>query len=120
MIGKCKVVSLSMPNLMARLRQSHSQYVMISGSFVFPGILAVPSVLKDSGAFEVSHAEEMMGPQGVVLLKSTGHTPRATPTVMNRNTVLKLGRCERAKGSGHANWIESRFPNGIFEVTVAG
>ncbi len=34
----------------------------------------------------------------LVLLKSTGRTPRAVPTQMTSNTELRLRRCEQAKG----------------------
>jgi len=120
MIGKCKVVSLSMPNLREQLRRSRSDYVMISGSSVYPGIVALPSVLKDSAAFEVSHTEGGSGAEGTVLLRSTGHAPEDAPTLMNRNAVLNLRRCEQTKSQGYANWIRSKFPNGILEVTVSG
>jgi hypothetical protein len=120
MIGRCKVVSLSMPNLLNQLRQSGSEYVMITGSYVFPGILGLPSLLQESGAFEVVHAQGRSAAQGVVLLKSTGDAPRGVPTLMNRNAVANLKRCEQAKGRGNSNWLRSKFPNGISEVTVAG
>jgi 4-amino-4-deoxy-L-arabinose transferase-like glycosyltransferase len=107
MIGRCKVVSLSMPNLLNQLHQSSSEYVMITGSYVFPGILGLPSLLQQSGAFEVVHAQGRSDAQGVVLLKSTGEAPRrGVPTLMNRNAVANLERCEHAKGRGYSNWLE--------------
>jgi hypothetical protein len=119
MIGKCKVVSLSMPNLLKQVRQSGSDYVMITGSPVFPGILGLPSLLQESGAFEVVHAEGTTAAKGVVLLKSTGRAPEAVPTLMNRNAVVNLEHCEQAKGQGYSNWLRSKFPNGILQVTVS-
>ena len=117
MIGRCKVVSLSMPNLLEQVYQTHSGYVMVSGSPKYPGILGLPSLLQESGAFEVVHAQGRSAAQGVVLLKSTGDAPRGVPTLMNRITTLHLERCEQAKGRGYSNWLRSKFPNGISEVT---
>jgi hypothetical protein len=119
MIGKCKVVSLSMPNLLTQVRQSSSDYVMITGSPVFPGILGLPSLLQESGAFEVVHAEGGTSAKGVVLLKSTGRAPEAVPTLMNRNAVTNLSHCEQAKGQEFSNWLRSKFPSGILKVTVS-
>jgi 4-amino-4-deoxy-L-arabinose transferase-like glycosyltransferase len=118
MIGKCKVVSLSMPNLLRQVRRSDSDYVIISGSRVFPSILELPSPLQKSNAFEVVHTElnqkvRSGANQGVVLLKSTGRAAKAVPTQMNANTLLRLRRCEQAKGPGYAERIRSKFPNGI-------
>ena len=118
MIGKCKVISLSMPNLLRQVRQSDTEYVMVSGSYVFPSILNLPLPLQERNAFKVVHAElsQKAGPganQGVVLLKSTGRTPTALPTYMNANTLLRLRRCAQAKGPGYAERIRSKFPNGI-------
>ena len=117
-IGNCRVVSLSMPNLLNQARQSDSEYIAISGSYVFPGILQLPSALRKSKAFEVVHAERgrKIGPgakQSAVLLKSTGRSPRSLPTQMNGNTLLNLNRCEQAKGPGYAKRIKSNFPGGI-------
>jgi hypothetical protein len=36
---------------------------------------------------------------------------------MNANTMLRLRRCERAKGPGYEKRIRSRFPNGILMVS---
>jgi hypothetical protein len=119
MIGKCKVVSLSMPNLLKQVRRSGSDYVMITGSPVFPGILGLPSLLQESGAFEVVHAEGTTAAKGAVLLESTGRAPEAVPTLMNRNAVVNLEHCEQAKGQGYSNWLRSKFPNGILKVTVS-
>ena len=119
MIGKCKVVSLSMPNLLRQVRESGSDYVMIAGSPVFPGILGLPERLQESGAFEVVHVEGGTAAKGVVLLKSTGRAPEAVPTLMNRNAVTNLSHCEQAKGQGFSSWLRSKFPSGILKVTVS-
>ena len=117
MVGRCEVVSLSMPNLLKQVRQSDSEYVMIAGSYVFPSILELPSVLQESNAFEVVHGElnqrvESGANQGVVLLKSTGRAPKALPTQMDASTLVDLWRCEQAKGPGYKERIRSKFPNG--------
>ncbi len=72
MMGGCRVISLSMPNLLEQLRQSGSDYVMITGSSKCPRILGVPSLLQESGAFRLVHVEGRSGAQGIVLLKSSG------------------------------------------------
>jgi hypothetical protein len=114
MVGECRVISLSMPNLLEQVRRTGSGYVMITGNVKYPGILELPSLLQASGAFEVVHAEGSSGAQGVVLLKSTGRAPEAAPTLINRNTVVNLKRCEQAKGQGYSTWLQSKFPNGIW------
>ncbi len=115
--GRCRVISLSMPNLMEQVQRAGSDYVMITGSSKFPGILSLPSLLQESVAFEIIRAEESSGAQGIVLLKSTGRAPEAAPTLMNRNTVVNLKRCGQAKDRGDLNWLRSKFPNGILEIT---
>jgi 4-amino-4-deoxy-L-arabinose transferase-like glycosyltransferase len=112
--GKCRVISLSMPNLLEQIRRTGSGYVMITDNTKYSGILRLPSLLQESGAFDVAHAEGRSGAQGVVLLKSTGRAPEAVPTLINRNTVITLKRCEQTKGQGYSNWLRSKFPNGIF------
>jgi len=116
----CEVISLSMPNLVEQVRRTGSGYVMITGSPKFPGILGLPSVLQRSGAFELVHSEGARSAGGVVLLKSTGSPPEAVPTLMNRNTLANLGRCEETRRQGYANWLRSKFPDGILRVTVSG
>jgi 4-amino-4-deoxy-L-arabinose transferase-like glycosyltransferase len=116
--GRCKVISLSMSNLLEQVGQSRAGYVMVSGSYMFPGVLQLPSPLQQSNAFEVIHAEfgqegESGAYEGVVLLKSTGRAPKAVPTQMDAYTVRSLKRCEQAKGPGYAERIRSKFPNGI-------
>ena len=113
MMGRCRDISLSMPNLLEQVRQSSSDYLLITGSGVSPSILRVPSLLQESGAFEVVHAEGRSGVQGVVLLKSTGLAPEAVPTLINRNTLTNLKRCEGVKGEGDSSWLRSTFPHGI-------
>ena len=98
--GRCRVVSLSMSNLLEQLRQNNSDYVLISGSNVFPGILELPSPLQASNAFEVVHAERAQragvgANQGVILLKSTGRVPKAVPTQMDARTAFSLVHCEQ-------------------------
>jgi len=112
--GKCRVISLSMPNLLEQVRRTGSGYVMITDNTKYSGILGLPSLLQESGAFDVAHAEGRSGAQGAVLLKSTGRAPEAMPTLINRNTVVNLKRCEQTKGQGYSNWLQSKFPNGIF------
>jgi 4-amino-4-deoxy-L-arabinose transferase-like glycosyltransferase len=121
-MGECRAISLSMPTLLEQVRREDSGYVMISGSSKYPGILKLPSHLEDSNAFEIVHTEldhegESNANQGVVLLKSTGQTPRAVPTQMDANTMLRLRRCEQARGPGYEKRIESKFPNGILVVS---
>jgi 4-amino-4-deoxy-L-arabinose transferase-like glycosyltransferase len=122
MTGRCKVLSLSMSNLLEQVRRSGSGYVMISGSFLYPHIVELAPHLEDSNAFEVVHTElgqrgEAGANQGVVLLKSTGRAPEAVPTHMNANTVHSLRRCEQAKGPGYEKRMRSKFPNGILMVS---
>jgi 4-amino-4-deoxy-L-arabinose transferase-like glycosyltransferase len=113
MQGRCKVISLSMPNLLRQVRRTGSGYVMITGNLKYPGILRLPKLLQESDAFEVVHAEGRSEAQGVVLLKSTGRAPEAVPTLINRNTVVNLKRCSQAKGLRYSSWLRSKFPNGI-------
>ena len=119
-MGECKFMSLSMPNLLIQVRHSDSDYVMITANHLFLGILRLPSLLQQSGAFEIVHTETegRWATQGVVLLKSTGRAPEAVPTLMNRNTVVNLSKCEHANGQGHSSWLRNRFPNGISMVTI--
>ncbi len=103
--GNCRVISLSMSNLLRQVDESRASYVMIAGSPEFPSILELPSALQESDAFEVVHAElaqtgESGVNQGVVLLKSTGRAPKALPTQMNANTMQGLKRCEQVEVQG--------------------
>jgi hypothetical protein len=107
-----------MSNLLEQVGQSRAGYVMVSGSYIFPGILQLPSPLQQSNAFEVIHAEfgqegESGAHEGVVLLKSTGRAPKTVPTQMDAYTVRSLKRCEQAEGPGDAERIRSKYPNGI-------
>jgi 4-amino-4-deoxy-L-arabinose transferase-like glycosyltransferase len=118
--GGCEVISLSMSNLLAQAKRTGSDYVMITGSSKFPGILSLPSLLERSGAFEVVRAEGTRGALGVALLKRSGRPPEAVPTLMTGKTAADLRGCEQTDGRGYANWLRSTFPNGIVKVTVPG
>jgi hypothetical protein len=92
--------------------------VAISGNQVFPAILGLPPALRASGAFDLAHADLVVGSrtgakQGVVLLEGTGRPPEAVPTRMNATTAFGLKRCEQTQGPGYQDRIESWFPNGI-------
>jgi 4-amino-4-deoxy-L-arabinose transferase-like glycosyltransferase len=117
--GNCRVISLSMSNLLRQVDESRASYVMIAGSPEFPSILELPSALQESDAFEVVHAElaqtgESGVNQGVVLLKSTGRAPKALPTQMNANTMQGLKSCEQVKVQGmRRGWgLSSRTEHG--------
>jgi 4-amino-4-deoxy-L-arabinose transferase-like glycosyltransferase len=114
MVGECSVISLSMSNLLEQARRTGSGYVMITGNLKYPGLLGLPSLLQESGAFEVIHAEGSSSAQGVALLKSTGRSPSDVPTLINRNTAVNLKRCEQARGQGYSAWLRSTFPHGIW------
>jgi 4-amino-4-deoxy-L-arabinose transferase-like glycosyltransferase len=121
MVGRCKVISLSMSNLLGQVRRSDSGYVMISGSSKYPSILRLPSHLEESKAFEVVHTErghkgKSGAEEGVVLLKSTGRAPGAVPTQMDASTSLRLKRCERANGLRYEQRIRSKSSNGLSMV----
>jgi 4-amino-4-deoxy-L-arabinose transferase-like glycosyltransferase len=121
MVGRCKVISLSMSNLLGQIRRSDSGYLMISGSSKYPGILRLPSHLEESNAFEVVHTElghkgKSGAEEGVVLLKSTGRAPGIVPTQVDASTALRLKRCERANGLGYEQRIRSKSPNGLLMV----
>jgi hypothetical protein len=119
MNGKCKVISLSMTNLLGQVPRAGSGYVMITGNAKYPGILGLSSLLQESGAFEVVHAEGRSSAQGVVLLKGTGRAPEAVPALIDENTAIDLERCVQAKGRGYSGWLRSKFPNGIRETTAS-
>jgi hypothetical protein len=114
---RCNASSLSMSNLLQQSRRTRSGYVMISGAYKFVGIMGLPSHLQESGAFKVVHSEIDKGASGpnesLVLMKSTGRKPEAVPTLMEAGTVIRLKRCEQAKGPRYAKRIRSQFPNGI-------
>ncbi len=118
MKGKCRVISLSMNYLLQQVPHTGSGYVMITGNAKYPSILELSSLLQKSGAFQVVHTEGRSSAQGVVLLKRTGRAPEAIPTLINKNTVIDLKRCEQAKGRQHSNWLRSKFPSGIQEATA--
>jgi hypothetical protein len=115
-MGGCRVISLSMPNLLEQVQRTGSGYVMITGSYKYPGILGIRSLLQESGAFEVVHAEGRWGARGVVLLETTGGAPEAVPTLMNSDTVVGLKRCEGVEGQKYSSWLRAEFPHGLSEV----
>jgi 4-amino-4-deoxy-L-arabinose transferase-like glycosyltransferase len=120
MKGECRVISLSMTDLLEQVPRTGSSYVMITGNAKYPGILQLSSLLQESGAFQVVRAEGRSSAQGVVLLKRTGRASDAVPTLMNKDTVIDLKRCEQAKGRGYSNWLRSTFPSGVREATASG
>jgi hypothetical protein len=108
-----------MTDLLEQVPRTGSGYVMITGNAKYPGILGLSSLLQESGAFEIVHAEGTSSAQGVVLLKGTGRAPEAVPTLMDKSTVIDLKRCGQVKGRGYSNWLRSVFPNGIREATAS-
>jgi 4-amino-4-deoxy-L-arabinose transferase-like glycosyltransferase len=119
--GGCQVISLSMPNLLEQMRQSNSDYLMVSGTHVFPGILQLSQILQRSNAFELAHvepAERSSSKRGVVLLKRTGQEPKTLSTQMTTQALTSIRHCERVQGPGYKERIQSTFPNGI--VTLSG
>jgi 4-amino-4-deoxy-L-arabinose transferase-like glycosyltransferase len=116
MTGGCHVLSLSMPNLLEQLRENDADYLMISGSHKFPGILQLSQILQRSNAFELAHVEpakRSSSKRGVVLLKRTGQKPKALSTQMTMKVLSSIRRCERAQGPGYRERLQSTFPNGI-------
>ena len=107
-----------MTNLLEQVPRTGSGYVMITGNAKYPGILKVSSLLQESGAFRIVRAEGRSSAQGVVLLKRTGRVSGGMPTLINKNTVIGLKRCEQAKGRKYSNWLQSTFPNGIRKTTA--
>lgn len=105
-MGKCKFMSLSMPNLLEQVRREDSDYIMIAGPHE-PRYAELPSPLLSSKAFKVAHAEPARGgdpdgTQGVVLLERTGLAPRMLPPQINAKTEHTLRRCEQARDRGSA------------------
>ena len=96
--GRCRVISLSASNLTEQLRDTDAGYVAVYSGRGFPPLLGLPPALRESGAFELAHAnvtvESTTGQKrGVVLLKSTGEPPGAIPASMNTDTAFMLRRC---------------------------
>jgi 4-amino-4-deoxy-L-arabinose transferase-like glycosyltransferase len=116
--GTCYAISLSMSNLLEQMHQTNSDYLMISGTHVFPGIMQLSAILQRSNAFEAAHVERLNPKRGVVLLKRTGREPKTLPTQMTRQVLLNLRRCERAQGPGYEERMKSTFPNGIVTLLV--
>jgi hypothetical protein len=77
----CRVISLSASNLLEQSRQSGADYVVIAGDEKFPPILDLPPAIRTSGTFGLANAYVVVSApgvkEGIVLLKSTGQTPRA-------------------------------------------
>jgi hypothetical protein len=108
MVGECRAISLSMTGLMEQVRRADAGYVMISGGDKLPGILKLPSRLKESGAFEVAHSElDHRGTSGanqsLVLLESTGRAPAAVPNRIAAEKVLPSGGDENHASSAGPN-----------------
>jgi 4-amino-4-deoxy-L-arabinose transferase-like glycosyltransferase len=118
--GGCHVLSLSMPNLLEQMDKSDADYLMISGSHKFPGILQLSQILQRSNAFELAHvepAQRASSKRGVVLLKRTGGEPKTLSTQMSRQVLMSIRRCERAQGPGYGERMESTFPNGVVTLS---
>ncbi len=118
--GGCRAISLSMPNLMEQMRESDADYLMISGTNVYSGLLQLPRILHRSNAFEPAHvepAERSHSRRGVVLLKRTGQEPKTLATQMTAEALTNIRRCERAKGPGYKERMQSTFPNGIVTLS---
>ena len=118
--GGCRVLSLSMPNLLEQMDQSNSDYLMISGSHKFPGILQLSQILQRSNAFELAHvepAQRSSSKRGVVLLKRIGEEPKTMSTQMTMQVLMDIRRCERAQGPGFKERMKSTFPNGIVTLS---
>ncbi len=119
-LSACSVISLSMPNLMEQMHQNNSDYLMVSGTHVFPGILQLSRILRRSEAFELAHvepAQRSSSKRGVVLLKRTGEEPKTLSTQMTTESLTGIRRCERAQGPGVNERMQSTFPNGIVTLT---
>ena len=118
--GGCRVISLSMSNLLEQMRQSDADYLMISGSHQFPGILQLSQILQRSNAFELAHvepAQRSSSKRGVVLLKKTGREPKTLSTQMSMQVLMSIRRCEQAQGPGYKERVKSTFPNGIVTLS---
>jgi 4-amino-4-deoxy-L-arabinose transferase-like glycosyltransferase len=121
-LSTCSVISLSMSNLLEQMHQSNSDYVLISGTHVFPGILQLPQILQRSNAFELAHfepAQRSRSKRGVVLLKRTGQEPKTLSTQMTAETLMSIRRCERTQGQGYQERIRSTFPNGLVVLSAS-
>src|SRR5215212_1100720 len=122
-MGGCYILSLSMPNLLEQMRQDDADYLMISGSHKFPGILQLSPILQRSNAFELAHvepAQRSSSKRGVVLLKRTGQEPKTLSTQMTMKVLMSIRRCERAQGPGYQERMKSTFPNGIVTLSRGG
>jgi len=102
------------------MRQSDADYLMISGSHKFPGILQLSKILQRSNAFELAHvepAQRSSSKRGVVLLKRTGQEPKTLATQMTMQVLMGIRRCERVQRPGYKERMQSTFPNGIVTLS---
>ena len=102
------------------MRQSNSDYLMVSGTHVFPGILQLSQILQRSNAFELAHvepAQRRSSKRGVVLLKRIGQEPKTLPTQMTMEALMRIRQCEQAQGPGYRERMKSTFPNGIVTLS---
>jgi len=118
--NQCGAFALSLPGLLDQMKQSNSEYLMLTPEWQYPGVLGWAPYLVDSGAFEIVHATPTSRDKntgisvGLILLKRTGKPAKAMPTRMDAYTVLHLVRCERQRsGSQYAKKIRNSFPNGV-------
>lgn len=119
-VNQCGAFALSLPSLLDQMKQSNSEYLMLTPDWQYPGVLGWAPYLVDSGAFEIVHATPTSRYKdtgisvGLILLKRTGEPAKAMPTRMDAYTVLQLVRCERQRsGSQYAKEIRNSFPNGV-------
>lgn len=118
--NQCGAFALSLSNLLRQMKQSNSEYLMLTPTWQYPGVLGWAPYLVDSGAFKIVHATQTRRDKssgilvGLILLKWTGEPARAMPTRMDAYTVPQLARCERQRsGSQYMKEVQSSFPNGI-------
>jgi hypothetical protein len=96
--GRCRVISLSASNLTEQMRDTGAGYVAVYGGRRFPPLLGLPPALRESGAFDLAHAnvtvESTTGQKrGVVLLKSTGEPLMVIPASVNADTAFMVRGC---------------------------
>ncbi len=111
----CGAATISVPNVVSQMHEKDTDFLMMAAYPTYPGLLSSSSGLADSGAFKIVHQEgEVTKDDGFALLKSTDQSPKAAPVWMGAGSVLRLRDCMRtAGGSGYAERIKSRFPQGI-------
>jgi len=96
--GRCRVISLSASNLTEQLRDTDAGYVAVYSGRGFPPLLELPPALRESGAFELAHANVTVvsttgQKRGVVLLKSTGEPLMVIPASVNADTAFMVRGC---------------------------